>query len=307
MSTKAQPLDFVALLFLSLMWSSSFLFIKIAVETVTPLTVAAGRLFVAAIALYLFMKIRGASLPRDKRSWLFFFLIGLIGNSIPFYFISWAEVSIDSSIAAILIASAPLASFLIGHVVTTDEKLTLPRITGVVAGFAGIVVLIGYESLLGFGTNAISQLAIVAGAICYVSASFIARKMPPMDPYARAAGVLIMASVMSVPVSLVVDQPWTLSPSLDSLAAIVFLGLFPTAVATLLLFFVVMRVGATFVALNNYINPVLGIAWGYFFMSENPSSQTALGLAMILGGLVVTQLKFGKVRKMGKENPAKLN
>jgi len=301
MSSKAQPLDFLALLCLSLMWSSSFLFIKIAVETVTPLTVAAGRLLVAAIALYLFMKFKGISLPRDKRSWLFFFLIGLIGNSIPFYLISWAEVTIDSSIAAILIASAPLASFLIGHMVTTDEKLTLPRITGVLAGFAGIVVLIGYESLLSFGTNAISQLAIVVGAICYVSASFIAKKMPPMDPYARAAGVLIMASLLSVPVSLFVDQPWTLSPSADSLIAVLFLGIFPTAVATLILFFLVMRVGATFVALNNYINPVLGVVWGYWFMSENPAPQTALGLAMILGGLIVTQLKFGKVRRLDKE------
>ena len=301
MSSKAQPIDFLALVCLSLMWSSSFLFIKIAVETVTPLTVAAGRLLVAAIALYIFMKIRGASLPRDKRSWLFFFLIGLIGNSIPFYLISWAEVTIDSSIAAILIASAPLASFLIGHMVTADEKLTLPRITGVLAGFAGIVVLIGHESLLSFGTNAISQLAIVGGAICYVSASFIAKKMPPMDPYARAAGVLIMASLMSVPVSLFVDQPWTLTPSMDSLVAVLFLGLFPTAVATLILFFLVMRVGATFVALNNYINPVLGVAWGYWFMSENPSPQTALGLAMILGGLVVTQLKFAKTRRRDKE------
>ncbi|MBL4907830.1 MAG: EamA family transporter [Sneathiella sp.] len=297
MSIKAQPLDYLALVALSLMWSSSFLFIKIAVETVTPMSVASGRMLIAAVALYLFMKIRGMSLPRDKRSWIFFFIIGLIGNAIPFFLISWAELTIDSSVASILIASAPLAAFMIGHVVTRDEKLTFVRFLGVITGFLGIIVLIGPESLFDLGVGALSQLAIVLGAICYVSAGFTARHMPDMDPSSRAAGVLIVASVIAVPITLYLDKPWTLSPSTDSLLALAMLGVFPTAIATLILFFLIMRVGATFVSLNNYINPVLGVVWGYFFMAEHPVQQTYIGLALILGGLVVTQLKFNNLGK----------
>ncbi|GLQ04962.1 DMT family transporter [Sneathiella chinensis] len=291
MSNKAQPIDMMVLVGLSLMWSSSFVFIKIAVETITPLSVATGRIFIAAVVLYLVMKVRGLTLPTDLRSWIFFLLIGIIGNALPFFLISWAELTIDSSVASILIAAAPLASFLIGHFATTDERLTLMRTTGVLLGFAGIIVMIGPEALLKLGVNAVSQLAIVAGATCYVTAGFIARKMPPLAPETRGTGVLVMASVITVPICLVVDQPWTLDPSLESLTALVAIGIFPTAMATLMLFFLIIRVGATFVALNNYINPVLGVVWGYLLASEIPTLQTWAGLLLILGGLIVTQIR----------------
>lgn len=298
MSNKPQPLDFLALLALSLMWSSSFLFIKFAVDTLPPQTVAAGRILVAAIVLYVVMRLTKAKLPMDRRSWLFFLVIGFLGNVLPFNMISWAQLTVDSSIASILIGTAPLIGFVLGHLLTEDEKLTRERVIGVVVGFAGLIVLIGPNAILNLGTNAISQLAIVAGALCYVTSGFIARAMPGMNAFSRAAGVLLMASLIAVPIALFVDQPWTLSPSAQSLGALVVLGIFPTAIATVLLFFVIMRVGATFVALNNYLNPVLGVIWGYLFASEIPSLQTYTGLALILGGMIVTQLKFSKLGLM---------
>ncbi|MEP3248528.1 MAG: EamA family transporter [Sneathiella sp.] len=290
MLNKPQTLDYLALVGLALMWSSSFLFIKIAVETLTPLTVSSGRMLVAAVFLYVILKLKGGTLPWDRVSWFFFFLMGLVGNALPFFLISWAELEVDSSVAAILIGSVPLSAFVVGHFVTSDEKLTLPRLIGVISGFLGIVVMIGFEALAELGINAISQLAIVAGGFCYVCASFIARKMPPMDPVSRAAGVLITASLMSVPLCLYLDQPWLQTPSLSSLLAVGILGVFPTAIATLFLFFVIIRVGATFVSLNNYINPALGVVWGYFFIGEIPTSQAWAGLILISIGLVITQI-----------------
>ncbi len=292
-ASKPQTLDYLALVGLSLMWSSSFLFIKIAVESLTPLTVASGRMLIAAVLLYAILKIRGGSLPRDRESWFFFFLIGLIGNALPFFMISWAELEVDSSVASILIGSIPLFAFLIGHFVTPDERLTLPRVIGVILGFVGIVVLIGPAALAELGIGAISQLAIIGGGFCYVTASFLAKKMPDMEPVSRASGVLIMASLMSVPLCLYLDQPWTQSPSMQSLMAVAILGVFPTAIATLILFFVIMRAGATFVSLNNYINPGLGVVWGYFFVGEVPALQTWGGLVLITSGLIVTQIRFG--------------
>lgn len=295
MSNKPLPLDFLALLALSLMWSSSFLFIKFAVETLPPQTVAAGRILIAATVLYTVMRLTKAKLPRDRKSWLFFLVIGFFGNVLPFNLISWAQLTVDSSIASILIGTAPLIGFVLGHLLTEDEKLTKERVLGVVVGFAGLIVLIGPQAIMQLGTNAISQLAIVAGALCYVSCGFVARAMPEMNSFSRAAGVLIVASVIAVPISLFVDQPWTLSPTGQSLGALVVLGVFPTAIATVVLFFVIMRVGATFVALNNYLNPVLGVVWGYLFATEIPTVQTYSGLALILGGMIVTQLKFSKL------------
>jgi len=295
MSNKPQPIDFIVLLGLALMWSSSFLFIKIAVETITPLTVAAGRLFIAAIILYAFMKIKGIDLPRDRKSWIFFLAIGVIGNVIPFSLISWAELTVDSSIASILIGSMPLISFVLGHFITRDEKLTPDRALGVIVGFTGIIILIGPDAILSLGGNVLGQFAIILGGGGYVVASFMARSMPEMEPRARAGGVLIVASFISVPIALVFERPWTLDPTPLSLGALVVLGIFPTAVATVLLFFVIMRVGATFVALNNYLNPALGVIWGYWFVSEIPSTQTYIGLGLILAGMIFTQLKLSRL------------
>ncbi|OUR78506.1 hypothetical protein A9Q83_07725 [Alphaproteobacteria bacterium 46_93_T64] len=294
MSNKPQPIDFLALLALALMWSSSFLFIKIAVETITPLSLAAGRMLIAAVILYVFMKIKGIELPTDGKSWLFFLAIGIVGNVIPFFLISWAELTVDSSIASILIGSTPLISFVLGHFVTSDEKLTPDRIVGVLVGFAGIIVLIGPEAIMKLGSGVLGQFAIILAGAGYVSSSFIARSMPAMEPRSRAAGVLIVASLISVPIALVFDQPWTLDPTPLSVAALTILGIFPTAIATVLLFFVIMRVGATFVILNNYLNPALGVIWGYFFVNEIPSFQTYMGLCLILAGMVFTQLKLSK-------------
>ncbi|WP_169566582.1 DMT family transporter [Sneathiella limimaris] len=292
MSTKPQSVDFLALLSLSIMWSSSFLFIKFAVDTLPPQSVAAGRILIAAVVLYLVMRIRGAELPRDRRSWLFFIAVGIVGNVLPFNMISWAQLTTPSSVASILIGTAPLIGFVLGHLLTEDEKLTPDRVFGVLVGFIGLIVLIGPEAILQLGTNAVSQLAIVAGATCYVTAGFITRAMPPMDSFARAAGVLLVASIIAVPIAIYVDEPWTLTPSMESLGALVVLGIFPTAIATMVLYFVIMRVGATFVALNNYLNPVLGVLWGVLFAAEIPTSQTYMGLGLILAGMIFTQLKL---------------
>lgn len=295
MTQRAQARDIFVLIGLSLMWSSSFIFIKIAIETIPPVSISAGRILLAVVILGVVMVARKQKLPTDGRSWLFFLLIGCIGNGLPFFLISWGEIRIDSSVAAILIAASPLASFIVGHFVTTDERLNGPRSVGVLVGFIGIVVLIGPSALLALGADVISQLAVVGGAICYVSASFIARRMPPMGHTVKATGTLIMAAMVMVPLSLIIDRPWTLSPAPEALFAVGFLGLFSTALASLMLFYLIARVGATFLSLNNYINPVLGIIWGYLIAMEIPTTQTYIGLGLIMSGLLFTQLRgFGR-------------
>ncbi|MBE7636099.1 EamA family transporter [Sneathiella sp. P13V-1] len=300
MSNKVETVDYLVLVALSVMFSSSFMFIKIAIETLTPLMVASGRLMIAMVLLYVFMKFRGESLPMDRRSWLFFIAIGIVGNAFPFFIISWAEQTVDSSVAGILIATIPLISYVVGHFATQDEKLTPLKMLGLLVGFGGIIVLIGPAALLNLGDNVVSQLAVILGGCGYVAASFIGRAMPPMSPTVRATGVLITATIIAVPICLIVDNPWTASPSLASIGAVVMLGIFPTAIATILLFFIIIRAGATFLALNNYLNPVFAIILGFVFLAEVPEAKTYLGLLLILGGVVITQLP-----QKAKAQPAK--
>ena len=279
------------LILLASLWSSSFAAIKVGVGTIPPLTLAAGRIAVAAAVLYALIALRGQRLPRSARLWALFFLIGITGNALPFTLIAWGEERIDSGLAAILMAVMPPATALLTHVFTRDERLTAPKLIGVAMGFAGVVLLIGPEALRELGGQAGRQLAVAGGAVCYAVAATVACFMPPSSPAVRSAAVMICASVQMIPLALLVDQPWALSPSPGSLAALVYLGLFPTALATIIFFQLISARGATFVAVNNYIIPVLGVIWGAAFLGERLSLQALGALALILIGIGVTNLR----------------
>jgi len=279
------------LFLLASLWSSSFAAIKIGVGTIPPLTLAAGRIAVAAAVLYALIALRGQRLPRSARLWALFFLLGITGNALPFTLIAWGEERIDSGLAAILMAVMPPATVLLTHVFTRDERLTAPKLIGVAMGFAGVVLLIGPEALRGLGGEAGRQLAVAGGAVCYAVTFTIARFVPPSPPAVRSAAVMICASVQMIPLALFVDQPWALSPSPGSVAALVYLGLFPTALATIIFFQLISARGATFVAVNNYIIPVLGVIWGAAFLGERLSLEALGALVLILIGIGVTNLR----------------
>ncbi len=279
------------LILLASLWSSSFAAIKIGVGTIPPLTLAAGRIAVAAAVLYALIALRGQRLPRSARLWALFFLIGVTGNALPFTLIAWGEERIDSGLAAILMAVMPPATVLLTHVFTRDERLTAPKLIGVAMGFAGVVLLIGPEVLRGLGGQAGRQLAVAGGAVCYAVTFTIARFVPPSPPAVRSAAVMICASVQIIPLARLVDQPWALSPSPGSVAALVYLGLLPTALATIIFFQLISARGATFVALNNYMIPVLGVIWGAAVLGERLSLQALGALALILIGIGVTSLR----------------
>ena len=245
----------------------------------------------AAVVLYAFIALKGQRLPRSGRMWTLFFLIGILGNGLPFTLIAWGEQRIDSGLAAILMAVMPLATLLLTHAFTEDERLTAPKLIGVAMGFAGVVLLIGPEVLRGLGGQAGRQLAVAGGAVCYAVTFTIARFVPPSPPAVRSAAVMICASVQIIPLALLVDQPWALSPSPASVAALVYLGLLPTALATIIFFQLISARGATFVALNNYMIPVLGVIWGAAFLGERISLQALGALALILIGIGVTSLR----------------
>ncbi len=278
---------FLLLIALATIWSSSFTVIKVGVETLPPITLAALRIVLATGVLYGYMRTQGLSLPRSRRFWKLAFWVGLLGNGLPFTLIGWGEQTIDSGLAAILMAVMPLASVLLVHIYTTDERLTVPKVIGIVTGFLGVIVLVGPESLKGLGGDLVAQLAVAGGAVCYAAANTVAIRMPTLHPVERSTAVLAMASLQLIPLSLWFDRPWALSPDPASLVAAVYLGLFPTALAAIIYFHLITIRGATFIALNNYMVPALGVIWGWLFLSERVSAQGAAALALILAGIAI--------------------
>lgn len=287
---RAGGIEIALLLSLATLWSSSFGLIKVAIETVPPFTVAAGRLTLAALVLLAVMRLRRQRFPSVPALWTRFALIGLLGNALPFALISWGEVAIDSGLAAILMAVMPLATLLLAHIFTEDERMNRARIAGVALGFAGVLVLIGPAALKGLGGQALGQMAVATAAVCYAVATIIAKRLPPLPHGVSGAATMLAAAAWSAPASLLLDRPWALAPSVDSVISVVLLGLFPTAVAIMLYYTLLRRTGATFIALNNYLIPNLGVLWGILFLGEEPSLRAFVALAIILAGIAATRI-----------------
>ena len=282
----------LALLFLlALIWSSSFAAIKVGVETIPPLTLAAGRVVLAAVMLYGALRLQRQALPGGVRFWFFCFLLGVIGNGLPFALINWGEVRIDSGQAAILMAVMPLATIVMAHFLTAGDRMTPAKLIGVAIGFAGVVILVGPEAAKGLGGAIWRELAVAGGAFCYAMAVILARNAPPSSLLARSVAVMIMASLVMTPAALAFEAPWELAPSPEGLMAAAYLGLFPTALATLIFFHLVQSRGASFMAFINYLIPVLGVGWGAATLGERVTVTEVMALLIILAGMAVAQFR----------------
>ena len=288
--TRPNRGDYLLLVALGLTWGASFLLIKIAVATIPPLTVVAGRIVVGAVVLGVIAALRGTRLPTDGRSWAKLALMGTLGTVLPFALISWGETRIDSGLAAILMSFVPIGALVLAHFVQHDEPMTPGKIVGVVLGAVGIVVLVGPSALAGLGHELVAQIAVLGAALCYAGNTVLARRLGGLPADIVSIGMLLTAAVIAVPAALVVDQPWRLEPSALSILAVVLLGVVSTALGYVLLFAVIARAGAGFAAFNNFLVPPVGVVWGVALLGETPSPHALAALLIVLAGLAAPRL-----------------
>ena len=286
--------DYLLLLLLGAVWGSSFLLIKVAVATIPPITVATGRIGIGAIVLALMLVARGRAWPRDKRSWLLLLVMGTVGNAIPFSLINWGETHIDSGLTAILMSSVPLATIMLAPAFVRDEPLTPGKLVGAALGMGGVAVLIGPGVLMGAHGELLGEVAVTCAALCYAVNGLVARRLPPMPVEVISAGTLLCATLVALPLSLAAERPWHASPSALSLGALALLGVLNTAGGYLLLFKLVVRAGAGFASLNNFLVPLFGVMWGVLLLEERPSPRAFAGLVLILAGLAAVRLWPGR-------------
>ena len=290
MTTHRTLNDWLLLFALVAMWGSSFMFNGIAVSSLPPLTIVAGRIGIAAIVLLLFVYASGRRLPALGRNWWPYVVVALIGNAIPFYLITWGQQVVESALAGILMAFMPLATIVLAHFLIAGEHMTRQRAIGFAGGFCGIVLLMGPAALAGLGGDAvrvIAQLSVLGGALCYAMQSVLTRMIIKGDVLVAAAATLLVASVIVVPMALWQTPPWTLSPRWQSVAAVCWLGVVPTAIATVLYFQLIRSAGPSFMSLVNYLSPGVAVMLGLWIMGEHPSPNAYLGLALILFGIAV--------------------
>jgi drug/metabolite transporter (DMT)-like permease len=281
--------DFALLLLLALTWGSSFFFIKQAVETLPPLSLAVGRIAIGAAMLLIIAYAKGQETPRGLGLWGRMAFLGIIGNSLPFFLIAWGEQYTPSNLAAILMATIPSFVIVLAHFFTHDEPLTLGKALGALLGFAGVVALIGVDALKGLGDVVIGQIAILAGAFSYSLYGINAKRLPPLGSEMLVGTILLAGLIPLIPVWLAIDRPWTLAPDAQGWFSLAWLGLLSTGGGNLLFFLLLRRVGAGFGSFNNYLVPLMGLGWGYALGGEKPSWNALAALVLILTGLALAR------------------
>ena len=279
--------ELILLLVLAIIWSSSFMFIKVAVQTITPITLSFGRVALAVIVLMIYSLARGDTLPRDRRIWAAACVVGIVGNALPFSLIHWGERYVDSSLTAILMGVMPVAVALMAHFATKSDPLTGRRSAGIAIGFFGLVVLIGWEALGGLGTATLAQVAIVSAALSYGVTTIFVRRVTHLTGRPMAVATLICGTAILMPLALVYEEPLSLSPDWQSLVSLLVLGIFSTGIATLMYFRLIHTLGATTFSQINYLIPMLGVGWGALVLGEQPGMREAMALGLILTGIAM--------------------
>lgn len=276
-----------------MIWGTSFLVMKIGVQHVPALPLTAIRLVAAALAMVLAVIVVRGRYPAGTKAWVYCFVLAFFGNSLPFFLISWGIEGIASGRAAILMAVMPLATLVLAHFFSAGDRLRVHKLVGILLGFGGVVVLVGPAALKGLGGSLLHQLSVASGAICYAISVIIVQRMPPAPLMGRAALTLVFAALQLAPVAFWLGG-WQL-PSLtfDGLWPPLYLGLIPTALATLILFKLLSEREASFVAFQNYMVPVFGVFWGALLLGEEVSLQAIAALALILCGIFVANRRRG--------------
>jgi len=276
------------------LWGSNFMFIKLGVAAVPPATLVASRLVIGAIILVAVVRAMGYVFPSIGRAWLPYVVLGVVGNCMPFWFITWGQKSIDSALAGILMAIMPLATVVLAHFFVAGERMTRNRIAGFLLVFGGIVMLMGPAALAGLGGSAVeilAQLAVLAGALCYAVNGVLVRVLLKGDVMIASAAIIAVAAVVSVPVALAVDQPWRLDPGWTAVGILTWIGIGPTAIATLVYLKLIASAGPSFMSLINYCIPVVALIFGVTLLAEQPGPNAYTGLVLILAGIGLSQLR----------------
>lgn len=301
MSAPAGLRDWSYLIFLGIIWGASFLGVSLALEGFGPLTVAAGRIALGALILVAMAIGSGKGLPKTdtakgRRIWLHSFGFAIFTNAVPFGLLSWAQQHVSSGFAGITMAVVPLFVLPLARIVLKEE-LTVVKIIGFLLGFVGVLILIGPDALGGVGsmTENIARFACVGASLCYAIGTMITRTAPKGSLISYSAAGLLLGAMMIVPIALMIEGIPAI-PDFKSSMSLLYLGIFPTALATILLVRVINSAGPSFLSTVNYQVPIWAVIFGLVFLKEALPPTFLSALALILLGLAISQAKAWRFR-----------
>ncbi|MCB1394733.1 MAG: EamA family transporter [Rhodobacter sp.] len=299
MSDIASPshptvINWIEIAALGVIWGASFLSVRVALDGFAPLWIATLRILIAALVLAIFARARGLRMPplKNRQVWIHILGFAVFSNALPFTMIAWAQQHVLSSFVGISMALVPLFTLVIAHVFLPGERLTLPRVAGFALGLIGVGVLIGPGAFASLGTSLepVARFVCIGVTLSYSIGAVITRRCPPVDPVVFSTASVVVAGAIMLPVTLAVIGLPQAMPGLRATVAMAYLGLMPTAAATLLMVHVIRTAGPTFLTQTNYQVPVWSVIFGMLILSEPLPGRFLAALALILAGLTVSRL-----------------
>jgi len=292
--------DIGMLVVLSVLWGGSFFFVEVLIKYLPPLTIVTSRVGFAALGLWAVVLALKFPLPKTRQHWTALFVVGLLNNAVPFCLIVWGQTQISSGLASIFNATTPFFTVLVAGALLADERITGQKLLGVILGLLGTVILIGPEALNGLTGSVFGQLAVMGAALSYALAAAYSRRFKEwgLSPLIVATGQVTMATLMLLPITLIIDQPWGLSAiPIVAIGSVAGLAFFSTVLAYILYFRLIDSAGATNAALVTFLVPISAILLGVTILGEAFSTLHAIGMGLIgLGLLVMDGRIFNRLR-----------
>jgi len=277
-------LDYLLLVLLALIWASAFFNIKIATYSFGPVTIAFLRVFFGAIPVLLLCYYKDIKIEAFSKDWHWFAMIGFINLVAPFFLIAYGVKSVQSNLAAILMSTTPLSSTVLGHFYTKNEKFNFIKTFGILIGFSGILYLFS-DNLLIDDNNFFAAILILLGSTCYVVGGVLTLKISKKKNENVTGSILIWAIIILIPLVSFIEQPWNLTPRLDSTISVIYLGLVSTGIAWLLRFRILVNNGLIFQSQVSYLIPIFGTILSYIFLKELITTKVLISLIAVSVGI----------------------
>ena len=281
------PFELLLLAALACLWGSSYLFTKIAVATIPPLTLVAGRVTLATLFLLLVLAFQSARLPRDWRTWRMLLVQSFCNSIASWTLLAWAQQHVDSSLAGVLNSTSPLFVFFLSLLMDRGSRVDRWKLFGTLLGLVGVAMVVGADALRNDGKPLIGPLAVLGSAVLYACAALYGRRFAALSPTVTASGTMLWASAFLLPASFLIDRPWTLAPSSDALLALLALGILCTGVALLLYFRLVRTLGSLGVASQSYLRAGVSVLLGVGLLGEQLTTGIAFGVVAVVAGVII--------------------
>lgn len=295
--------DWLVFLALGFMWGSSYLFIKLAVDDFGTFTLVALRLLVGATLLWAVVLASRQTLPREPRVYGHLVVMAAINIAIPFLLITWAEQSVESSLAAILTSPVPLFAIVLSAIFLVDEPMRVNGVAGLLVGFVGVVIITS-RGLTGDGSSLAGEIALLGAAFSYgCGAVYARRNVRGLRPMVPAVFQVTFACIMTGVMALAFEAPWTARPDTQAIFAILWLGILGSGLAYLSVFRLLASWGATRTTMVAYLLPVVGIVLGYLVLAEPIDARIIVGTALVMAGIGIVNSRFGRRRLFGRVPP----